>query len=146
MPTTIRILVVDDHLLIRDGVRAMLSAQPDLQVISEASDGFEAVQRAMEHLPDVVVLDISMPNLNGFDAAQQIRLVSPTSSILFFSNHHPSPGMRTLCIEAGGLGYVLKDDALRDLANAIRVVNGGNRFFGQVSAGVRNSLTSQVAL
>ena len=78
MPTTIRILVVDDHQLIRDGVRAMLSAQPDLQVISEASDGFEAVQRAMEHLPDVVVLDISMPNLNGFDAAQQIRLVSPT--------------------------------------------------------------------
>ena len=134
MPTTIRVLVVDDHKGIRDGVRSTLSAQPDLQLISEASDGLEAVQRATEHLPDVIVLDISMPNLNGFDAAQQIRLVSPKAAILFFSNHHPSPGMQTLCIHAGGLGYVLKDDSSRDLANAIRVVNGGDRFFGKASA------------
>ena len=133
MPTTIRILVVDDHKVIRDGVRSMLSAQPDLQVISEASDGLEAVQRATEHLPDVIVLDISMPNLNGFDAARQIRLVSPKSAILFFSNHS-SVGMRTLSIQAGGLGYVLKGDGSRDLVNAIRAVNEGNRFFPRASA------------
>jgi DNA-binding NarL/FixJ family response regulator len=130
----IRILVVDDNKLIRDNVRSLLRAQPDLQVISEASDGVEAVQRATEHLPDVIVLDISMPNLNGFDAARQIHLVSPKSAILFFSYHHSSPGMRTLSIDAGGLGYILKSDASRDLINGIRSVNGGNRFFARASA------------
>jgi DNA-binding NarL/FixJ family response regulator len=134
---TIRILVVDDHKLIRDGVRSILGAQPDLQVISEASDGLEAVQRATEHLHDVIVLDISMPNLNGFDAARRIRLISPKAAILFFSSHAPSLGMRILCIQSGGLGHVLKDNGPRDLADAIRVVNRGGTFFGK-AAGVRN--------
>jgi DNA-binding NarL/FixJ family response regulator len=71
-----------------------------------------------------------MPNLNGFDAARQIHLASPKAAILFFSNHVPSPEMQALCIQSGGLGYVLKDDGNRDLVNAIRTVNRGELFFG----------------
>jgi DNA-binding NarL/FixJ family response regulator len=132
LPKKIRILIVDDHKRIRDGVRLLVNPQPDFQIVSEASDGLEAVLRATEHLPDVIVLDISMPNLNGFDAARQIRLRSPKSAILFFSSHASSE-MRSLSLRAGGLGFVLKDDGRRDLVDAIRLVNGGELFFGKTS-------------
>jgi DNA-binding NarL/FixJ family response regulator len=134
LPKKIRILIVDDYKQIRNGIRSILSAQPDLQIVSEASDGHEAVLLATEHLPDVIVLDISMPSLNGFDAARQIRRVSPKSAILFFSNHGSSE-MHSLSLQAGGLGHVPKEDGLRDLVNAIRVVNRGERFFGKASVG-----------
>lgn len=132
VPEKIRILIADDHARIRDEIRFLLSPQLDLQIVSEASDGLEAVLLATEHLPDVVILDISMPNLNGFDAARQIRLGSPKSAILFFSSHASSE-MRSLSLRAGGLGFVLKDDGRRDLVDAIRLVNGGELFFGKTS-------------
>lgn len=130
----IRILIVDDHERISDGIRFLVSPHSDLQIVSEASDGLEAVLLATEDRPDVIVLDISMPNLNGFDAARQIRLVSPESAILFFSSHASSE-MHSLSLQAGGLGHVLKDDGPRDLVDAIRVVNRGDRFFGKASVG-----------
>src|SRR5207302_10884263 len=90
MPT-IRILVVDDHEIVRRAICSLLHSQPDLQVIGEASDGLEAVKRAEEEHPDVVVLDIRMPELSGLEAARRICQVAPGTEILLFLSQHDSP-------------------------------------------------------
>ncbi len=93
MPT-IRILVVDDHEIVRRAICSLLRSQPDLQVIGEASDGLEAVKRAEEEHPDVVVLDIRMPELSGLEAARRIRQVAPGTEVLFLSHMIPRRSCR----------------------------------------------------
>jgi DNA-binding NarL/FixJ family response regulator len=125
----IRVLVVDDFEPFRRFVTKVLQQQPELQIICEVSDGLEAVQRAGEMQPDLVLLDIGLPNLNGIEAAQRIRELSPKSKILFLSQE-TSPDVVLGALASGGSGYVLKIDARNELLTAVKAVLGGKRFIG----------------
>lgn len=119
----IRVLVVDDHDVVRKHVCAFLASQPDIDVICEAVDGFEAVQKAEQDQPDVILLDISLPRLNGLQAAALMRKVAPSAQILFFSQHD-NPFFVREAFAVGGLGYVTKRDGVADLVTAINAVHG----------------------
>ena len=125
----IRVLVVDDFEPFRRFVTKVLQQQPELQIICEVSDGLEAVQKAEEMQPDLVLLDIGLPNLNGIEAAQRIRELSPKSKILFLSQE-TSPDVVLGALASGGSGYVLKIDARNELLTAVNAVLGGKRFIG----------------
>ena len=124
----IRVLLADDHQLMRSGVRLMLERQADLEVIGEASDGREAVALAKSLKPDVVVMDIGMPSLNGIEAAHQMTQERPELAVMILSMHaDESYVLRAL--RAGARGYLLKDSAEADLTRAVHVVAGGKSFF-----------------
>jgi two-component system, NarL family, response regulator NreC len=127
----IRILVADDHQLMRSGVRLMLEREADLTVIGEASDGREAVSMAKTLKPEVVVMDIGMPNLNGIEAAHQMTQDNPQLAIVMVSMHSDeSYVLRAL--KAGARGYLLKDSAEADLIKAVHAVGSGKSFFSPV--------------
>ncbi len=123
-----RVLLADDHVLIRAGLRMVVDAQPDLTVVGEAGDGSEAVNQAESLKPDVAVLDIGMPRLNGIDAAQQIREKLPETQIVMLSMHSDE-GYVLRALKAGAKAYLLKDSAETDLARAIRAAAEGKSFF-----------------
>src|SRR5579872_5242122 len=124
----IRILLADDHTVMRRGLRLLLESQPGFIVVGEASDGRQAVEQAEASSPDVVVLDIAMPNLNGIEAAQRIVSQLPHTAIVVLSMHSDeSYVLRAL--KAGAKGYLLKDSAEGDLIEAIRAVSQGKTFF-----------------
>src|SRR5579872_6613986 len=124
----IRILLADDHTVVRRGLRLLLEGQPDFSVVAEAADGKQAVDAAETSQPDVVLLDIAMPNLNGIEAAQRILSVAPNTSIVVLSMHaDESYVLRAL--KAGAKGYLLKDSAEGDLIEAIKSVTRGKTFF-----------------
>ena len=125
---TMRILVADDHEVVRHGVRALLEARPGWQVCAEAVDGREAVEKAKRLQPDVIILDIGMPGLNGLDAARQILKAAPKSGILILTMHESEQVVREV-LAAGARGYVLKSDAGRDLVNAVEAVGRQRIFF-----------------
>ncbi len=123
----IRILLADDHAVVRDGVRALLEKQPDMEVVAEAADGHEAVQLADDLQPDVVVMDIGMPNLNGIDATKRILTAHPHLGVVILSMHQDeSYVLRSL--KAGAKGYLLKDSLRSDVLEAIRAVAQGRSF------------------
>jgi two-component system, NarL family, response regulator NreC len=124
----IRILLADDHQLMRSGVRLMLEREPDLTVVGQAADGREAVSLAKSLKPEVVVMDIGMPNLNGIEAAYQMTQENPDLAIVMVSMHSDeSYVLRAL--RAGARGYLLKDSAEADLIKAVHAVGGGKSFF-----------------
>jgi two-component system, NarL family, response regulator NreC len=124
----IRILLADDHTLIRHGLRLLVEQQPDLVVAAEAEDGRQAVAQAAAAKPDVAVLDIGMPNLNGIEAAKQITEGASGTAVVILSMHaDESYILRAL--KAGARGYLLKDSAESDLVRAIRAVAEGKSFF-----------------
>jgi len=124
----IRILLADDHQLIRSGLRLLVEQQPDLTVVGEANDGREAVAFAKSLKPDVVVMDIGMPNLSGIEAAFQITQANPEISVVMLSMHSDeSYVLRAL--KAGAKGYLLKDSAESDLIKAIHAVADAKSFF-----------------
>src|SRR5580658_3147767 len=124
----IRILLADDHVVMRRGLRLLIETQSGFTVVAEASDGREAVDQARATAPDVAVLDIAMPNLNGVGAAQLIHEMNPAIGILILSMHaDESYVLRVL--RAGARGYLLKDSAEGDLMEAIRRVSSGKTFF-----------------
>lgn len=125
--TPVRILIADDHDVVRQGVRAVLEAEPEWIVCGEASSGREAVAKAVELQPDVVVLDISMPELNGLEATRQIRGAVPAKILIL--TVHESDQVVTEVLDAGADGYVLKSDAGRKLVEAIRALLRDQRFF-----------------
>jgi two-component system, NarL family, response regulator NreC len=128
-----RILVADDHGIIRAGLKLLLEADPDMQVVGEASDGREVVRLAGELRPDVVVVDIGMPRLNGIDATGQILRENPQIGVIILSMHaDESYIMRAL--NAGAKGYLLKDSADDDLLKAVRTVAEGRPFFSPAIA------------
>jgi two-component system response regulator NreC len=127
----VRILLADDHTVMRSGLRLILERQPDFQVIGEAADGREAVERAEQLAPDVVVIDIAMPRLNGLDATRQIIAKNPAASVVVLSMHSDESYI-VRALKAGARGYLLKDSAEADLINAIRAVNEGKAFFSPV--------------
>jgi DNA-binding NarL/FixJ family response regulator len=117
----IRVLVVDDNEPFRGFVRATLSTRPELRIISEVSDGFEAVQKAQELQPGLIVLDIGLPGLNGLEAARRIRKLSPSSAVLFLSQESsPEIVHEAFCL--GALGFVIKTHAASDLLLAVDAV------------------------
>ena len=124
----IRVLLADDHTLIRAGLRMVVVSQPDFTVVGEASDGREAVALAEQLKPDVVVMDIGMPSLNGIEAYRQIHDSLPGSQVIMLSMHSDE-GYVLRALKAGAKGYMLKDSAEADLASAIRAVTAGKSFF-----------------
>src|SRR5579872_1536425 len=124
----IRILLGDDHTVMRNGLRLLLERQPNLIVIGEASDGREAVRLADELLPDVVVMDIAMPNLNGIEASRQIVKSNPEIAIVILSMHSDESYV-IRALKAGARAYLLKDSAEGDLIAAIHAITDGKSFF-----------------
>jgi len=124
----LRILLADDHIVMRTGLRALLERQPNLEVVSESENGRETVTLAGSLRPDVVVMDVGMPILNGIDATQTIVAECPTIAVIILSMHaDESYVMRAL--KAGARGYLLKDSAAADLIGAIQAVSQGKSFF-----------------
>ena len=138
----VRILVADDHEVVRRGVRSLLNSRTDWEVCGEAADGKEAVEKAKELKPDVIVMDISMPRLNGLEATRVIRKEVPQSEILIFSQHAAAE-MRPVALQAGAKEYIAKSAISNDLLTAVeslsqRVVVSGSsqhhRAFDQAKA------------
>ena len=118
---TLRILIADDHDLMRRGVKALLQSHPGWEICGEAHTGREAVTKAQELRPDIAILDVSMPDLNGVDAAKRIHKESPDTEILILSVHYSDQLIRDI-LEAGVRGYIVKSDSDRDLIIAIETL------------------------
>jgi DNA-binding NarL/FixJ family response regulator len=123
----IRVLLVDDHEVARRSIRSVLSREANLDVIGETADGEEAVKKAEELHPTIILLDITLPGISGIHAARRIRVVSPNSRIIFVSQHHSIQTARD-ALSVGAHGYVVKSDAGRDLLKAIEAVHEGQTF------------------
>ena len=124
----IKVLLVDDHTVVRQGLRVLLEAEQDIAIVAEADTGRLAVQLARKHAPDVVVMDIAMPNLNGLEATRQILKEMPTAKVLVLSSYGDDEYVHQMT-EAGAAGYLLKQTAATDLIKAIREARKGNAFF-----------------
>lgn len=127
MTTPIRILLADDHTVLRAGLKALLNAEPDMTVVGEAGDGDECVALATERRPDVILLDIKMPNCSGLEALERLRTCAPESRVLVLTMHDDAGYLRQV-LTAGGAGYVLKEAASDELLSAIRAVYQGGTY------------------
>jgi two-component system response regulator NreC len=134
----IKILLADDHALVRHGFRMILAAQPDMEIVGEAGNGREAVELAQKLKPDVVVMDVAMPELNGIEATRRLIELSPRTRVLALSMHKDAVYVREI-LRAGARGYLLKDSADADLLAAVRAVAKGE---GYLSPGVSDAVLS----
>jgi two-component system, NarL family, response regulator NreC len=134
----IRVLLADDHAMVRKGFRLILEAQPDMEIAGEAGNGREAVELAEKLHPDVVVMDVAMPELNGIEATRRLAAFSPHTRVLALSMHKDSVYVREI-LRAGARGYLLKDSIDTDLINAVRAVAKGD---GYISPGVSDAVLS----
>lgn len=126
----ITVLVADDHTVLRDGLRYLLEAQGDIQIVGMAANGQEAVDQAILYCPDVVVMDISMPIMNGIEATKIICRSCQNTKVVILSMHHTAEYMQR-ALEAGAQGYLLKDSAGTELVTAIRSLNHGEPYFSR---------------
>jgi DNA-binding NarL/FixJ family response regulator len=124
----IKVLIADDHTVVRQGLRALLEAEPDITVVGEAEDGRQAVRLAVKLAPEVVVIDVAMPLLNGLEATHQIIKEAPNTRVLVLSSYSDDEYVRRVT-EAGAAGYLLKQTAAADLIRAIREARNGNAYF-----------------
>jgi DNA-binding NarL/FixJ family response regulator len=132
---TRRVILADDHQLLRAGLRSLLVKERDLEVVAEASDGRQAVELVIQHNPDLAILDIGMPNLNGIDAARQIRESSPHTRVIALSMHASAQFVGRM-LEAGASGYLLKEAAYEELVQAIKTVFAGHVYLSRGITGV----------
>ncbi len=130
-----RILLVDDHGVVREGLRSLIEKQPDMEVVGEAENGRKAVELVRELLPDVVITDITMPNLNGVDATRQIVREFPKVKVLALSIHSNRAFVADM-LKAGASGYVLKECTFDDLVEAVHAVASGSTYLSSKVAGV----------
>ncbi len=130
MSPTIKVLLVDDHPMVRDGIMSCLAFYDDVEVIGTANNGSEAITQLRTLTPDVIMMDISMPDLNGIDATEQILEISPHSKILIFSMHDNAEYI-TNAVQAGASGYILKNTDADEVYLAITQVAQGRRYFGE---------------
>lgn len=126
--TPVRILLADDHDLIRRGVKALLESHPGWEVCGEANTGWEAVRKAEQLRPNIAIVDITMPELNGLEAARRIRKASSRTEILIFSMHYSDQLIRDV-LDVGVRGYVVKSDSARDLIGAVEALSNHKPFF-----------------
>ncbi len=126
--TPTRIVLADDHTIMRNGLRLVLERQPDFSVVEEASNGRDAIEAIDRVTPDVVIMDIAMPLLNGIEAAKRITAAHPNTAVLILSMHSDE-GYILRALKAGARGYLLKDSAEADLIQAVRAVSTGKAFF-----------------
>ena len=129
----VRVLLADDHMVVRDGLRLLINGQRDMRVVGEAADGQEAIQKAHELKPDVVVMDLSMPKVNGLQATERLRVEQPEVKVVALTVHEDASYLLQLC-KAGAAGYVLKRSAGDDLIQAIRDVARGVTHFDPMLA------------
>jgi DNA-binding NarL/FixJ family response regulator len=127
---SITVFLADDHAVVRDGLRVLLEAQPDISVIGDSANGRETVRRVVRLRPDVAVIDIAMPELNGIEAAQEISEVCPPTQIIILSMHSTSEHIFR-AMQAGARGYLLKESAGIEVVNAVRAVHVGHRYLSQ---------------
>jgi DNA-binding NarL/FixJ family response regulator len=125
---SLRILVADDHEVVRRGLKTLLSSKPDWVICAEAANGREAVALAGQHRPDIVIMDIAMPGLNGLEATRQIRKILPGTEVLVLSFHYSDQLVREV-VDAGARAYVLKSDVTRDFLNAVEALAQRRSFF-----------------
>ena len=128
----VRVLLADDHTILRAGLKMMLNAQPDIEVVGEASDGRQVVVEAQRLLPDVILMDITMPEFNGIEATRQVKRLLPETRVLVLTMHENEEYLFQM-LRAGAAGYMLKEAADTELISAIRVVSSG-RFYLSPSA------------
>ena len=149
MNPLIRVLIVDDHPVVRDGLKGMLAAQPDFEVVGEVADGLQAVQQAALTRPDVVLMDLRMPNMDGVEATTQIRRGQPTVRVLVLTTYDTDAEILR-AIEAGATGYILKDAPREELFRAVRATAQGQsylspavatRLMGQLRAPAQDALS-----
>ncbi|HEY6343416.1 MAG TPA: response regulator transcription factor [Bryobacteraceae bacterium] len=141
----IRILLADDHALVRQGFRMILEAQPDMEIVGQAGNGREAVELAGKLHPDVAVMDVAMPELNGIEATRRIGNISPRTRVLALSMHKDSVYVREI-LRAGARGYLLKDSGDADLVAAVRAVAKGDGYISpSVSDGVLSDYRRHVS-
>jgi DNA-binding NarL/FixJ family response regulator len=139
---SITLFLVDDHTVVREGLRALLEAQPDLKVVGGATTGREAVGQVSRLRPDIVLMDINMPDLNGIEATQQIRQVCPTTQVIILSMHATAEYIQR-ALQAGAQGYVLKESAGSEVIEAVRTVHAGQRYLNpKVSNRLINDIIS----
>jgi two-component system, NarL family, response regulator LiaR len=124
MPDPVRILIVDDHAVVRSGIRAYLETQPGLEIVAEAGSGQDAVRLAAEHVPDVALMDLVMPGMDGVEATRQVRRVSPRTQVVVLTSYHQDEHIFP-ALRAGAISYVLKDINMPDLARTIRLAAAG---------------------
>lgn len=124
----IRVILADDHTVVRQGLRALLVAEGDIEIVGEAENGRQAVQVARKLMPDVAVIDIAMPQLNGLEATRQITRMVPSTKVLILSSYSDDEYVQQLT-EAGAAGYLIKQTAANELLKAIREAHKGNAYF-----------------
>ena len=126
----ISVFLADDHTIVRDGLRFLLEAQADITVVGDAADGRQAVRQVQQLRPDVVIMDIAMPELNGIEATQQIRQTCPSTQVVILSVHSTAEHIFR-ALQAGARGYLLKESAGMEVVDAIRAVHAGRRYVSQ---------------
>ena len=130
----ITVILADDHTVLRDGLRFLLEAAGDIQILSMAANGQEAVEQATLHCPDVIVMDISMPIMSGIEATKHICKICENTKVAILSMHHTTEYVQR-ALEAGAVGYLLKDSAGAELVAAIRALYDGKRYLSKKVAG-----------
>lgn len=128
---SITVLLADDHTIVRDGLRYLLEAEPDIEVVGDAADGREAVELVAQLKPDVAIVDITMPELNGFDATLQLLQICPSTEVIILSMHANTRHVAR-ALQAGAHGYLIKESAGTEVIEAVRVVNAGHRYLSQI--------------
>jgi two-component system, NarL family, response regulator LiaR len=124
MSDSITVLLVDDHAMVRQGVRAFLVTQVDIAVVGEAGSGEEAIKLAAQHIPDVILMDLIMPNMDGVEATRRVKQVSPRSQVVVLTSYHEDEHIFP-ALKAGALSYILKDVSAEELASAVRKAAAG---------------------
>ena len=130
----LRLLLAEDHVLVREGLKRLIDDQPDMEVVAEAGDGPRAVHLAQDLLPDVALVDVSMPGLDGGQVAQKITAACPRVKVIALTRHN-DPGFVRRLLEAGAVGYVLKQSASTELTRAIRAVAAGEQYIDSAIRG-----------
>ena len=140
----IRVLLADDHAVVRDGLKALLQHTAGITVVGEAANGREAVDRAAQLKPDVVVMDLTMPGLNGIEAARQVRERCPATQVVMLSMHSDSEHVYR-AFEAGAASFVLKESAGEEVAAAVRAVHAGQRYLSRAITAIEPGIRSRAA-
>lgn len=136
---SIRIILADDHEVMREGLRALLFRQPDFEVVSCVSNGKEALDEARRTMPDVIIMDIRMPEMDGIQATQELLRDLPDAKVLCLSMHHNAACVRS-ALAAGASGYLVKDCALTEIVDAVRMIHKGRQYLSpEVQSSVKNS-------